>query len=858
MTPAARGAGPSPGPSLGVAIRFALRELRGGLGGFGVFLACIVLGVATIAGVGSIARGMTEGIAREGRTILGGDITVSLLQRAASADERAYLARLGSVSEVATLRAMARRLDGGDQALVELKAVDGAYPLTGSVDVAGGGDARTLLGGDGGVRGALADAELLARLGLSVGDRVKLGATEVRLAGVIAAEPDRLSSGFAVGPRLIVDSAVLAATELVQPGSLITWHYRVRLPGNPDDTAVAAVATEAETAFPDAAWRIRTRDGAAPGLSRNIQRFAEFLTLIGLTALIVGGVGIANAVSSFLDGKRDVIATLKSLGAPAGFTVLVYFIEIMIIAMLGIVVGLALGAVVPYAAGAFLERFVPVATGGVYPFELAVAALYGLVTAVAFALYPLGRAREVSPTALFRDQVSPARVRPRPACLVAVAAAVALLAGLAVGLAFEARIAAVFVAGAAGAFLLLRLVASGVMRLAAKAPRARFVALRLAVGNIHRPGALTPSVVLSLGLGLTLLVALGLIDGNFRRELFGAIPKDAPSFFFLDIQGREAADLAAFAAERAPGAAFDIQPMLRGRITRIGAVPADAATVDPEARWVLTGDRGVTYAARPPENNELVAGKWWPADYDGEPLVSFEEEAARGLHLGLGDTITVNVLGREVTARVASLRTLEWRSLSMNSVMIFSPNTFRGAPFTSLATLAWPAGGSVAAELAFLKAVAAAFPAVTVVRVKEAIETANGIVDQIGWAVRGASSITLAASILVLGGAFAAGRRQRIHDAVVLKTLGATRSRLISAYALEFLLLGLATAVFGLIAGSLAAWFVLDGVMEVPFAFLPGPALGAAALALLLTLGFGLGGTWRVLGQKAAPVLRNL
>ncbi|MBZ0228175.1 MAG: FtsX-like permease family protein, partial [Bauldia sp.] len=320
----------------------------------------------------------------------------------------------------------------------------------------------------------------------------------------------------------------------------------------------------------------------------------------------------------------------------------------------------------------------------------------------------------------------------------------------------------------------------------------------------------------------------------------------------------EAADLAAFAAERAPGAAFDIQPMLRGRITRIGAVPADAATVDPEARWVLTGDRGVTYAARPPENNELVAGKWWPADYDGEPLVSFEEEAARGLHLGLGDTITVNVLGREVTARVASLRTLEWRSLSMNSVMIFSPNTFRGAPFTSLATLAWPAGGSVAAELAFLKAVAAAFPAVTVVRVKEAIETANGIVHQIGWAVRGASSITLAASILVLGGAFAAGRRQRIHDAVVLKTLGATRSRLISAYALEFLLLGLATAVFGLIAGSLAAWFVLDGVMEVPFAFLPGPALGAAALALLLTLGFGLGGTWRVLGQKAAPVLRNL
>jgi putative ABC transport system permease protein len=381
---------------------------------------------------------------------------------------------------------------------------------------------------------------------------------------------------------------------------------------------------------------------------------------------------------------------------------------------------------------------------------------------------------------------------------------------------------------------------------------------RLAVGNIHRPGALTPAVVLSLGLGLTLLVALVLIDGNFRRELFGTIPQTAPSFFMLDIQGTEADDLAAFVAETAPGATLEMQPMLRGRITALNGVPADQVEVDPDVRWALRGDRGITYSATPPENSAITAGAWWPADYDGPPLVSFGDEVATGLRLGVGDTVTVNVLGRDLTAEIASLRSINWQSLSINSVMVFTPDAFRGAPFTSLATLAFPDGGTTEQELAFLKAVVAAFPAITVIRVKEAIETANGIVEQIGWAVRGASGVTLLASMLVLGGAFASGRRRRTEDAVILKTLGATRGRLIGAFSLEFLLLGAATAIFGLVAGSLAAWFVLASIMDVPFAFLPGPALGAAAAALLLTLVFGLAGTWRVLGEKAAPFLRNL
>ena len=298
--------------------------------------------------------------------------------------------------------------------------------------------------------------------------------------------------------------------------------------------------------------------------------------------------------------------------------------------------------------------------------------------------------------------------------------------------------------------------------------------------------------------------------------------------------------------------------MLRGRLTAIAGVPADKVAAEPNARWVLEGDRGITFAAEAPPQSTVSDGTWWAKDYDGPPLVSFEADVARGLHLKRGDTVTVNVLGREIAATIANFRTVEWQSLSINFVMVFSPNTFRGAPFANLATLTFPDGGTLDEELSLLRKVSEAFPAVTAIRVKEALETANGIVERISWAVRGASAITLAASVLVLGGAFAAGRRRRIHDAVILKTLGATRARLVAAFSLEFLLIGLATAVFGLAAGALAAWFVLANVMEIGFVFLPGPALAAAAIALALTLGFGLLGTWRALGQKAAPVLRNL
>jgi len=856
----------APNPSIwpstwGVAFRFALRELRGGLRGFYIFIACIALGVAAIAGVGSASRSMTGSIATQGQSILGGDLSFSLILREAEPEERAYLESQGAVSRIATLRAMARLPERNEQTLVEVKAVDGAYPLYGTMELAGGGGLASALEKRGEAWGAVADEELLARLGIKAGEVISLGKIRVAIADTIKSEPDKLSGGLGFGPRLMLADAALRASGLVQPGSLVRWHYRLKLANaKPDETGeVRAVAERVKKAHPKAGWRIRSRDNASPGLSRNIRRFAQFLTLVGLTALMVGGVGVANAVRSFLESKRDVIATFKCLGASGSLVFRIYLIQIAILSGIGIVIGLALGALMPLAVDSVLAGFLPIKTrAGLYPFELLTGLAYGLLTALAFAMWPLGRAHDVPPTALFRDVSSSARAWPRPVYVAIAGAIVLVLAGMAIGFAFDRFIASIFVAAAAASFVLLRLVAGAIQWLAKRAPQVSSTELRLALGNIHRPGALTGSVVLSLGLGITLLVTITLIDGNLRRQLTSTMPAEAPSFFFLDIQNYEVNDFEALLRKEAPKAEISRVPMLRGRMVTLDGVPAEKISAPPNVQWALRGDRGITYSAEKPKNAILTEGKWWPKDYSGPPLVSYEADLGQAFGLKIGDPIVVNVLGREIEARIANFRSVEWQSLAINFVMVFSPDAFAGAPHTHLATITWLDGADAKTELALLKKVTAAFPAVTSVRVKDALTEINALVAQLAWAIRAASSITLIASILVLGGALAASHRNRIHDAVVLKMLGATRRRLVAAFSIEYALLGLATAVFGLFAGSVAAWFVIEKMMGGTFVLLPFVAIGATAAALLLTVGFGLVGTWKVLGDKPAPVLRNL
>lgn len=847
------------GNSVWLPLRFALRELRSGLRGFYVFIACIALGVMAIAGVGSMAASLADGLARQGRIILGGDLAFTLITREATPQERTFLDAKGRVSAAATMRAMARTADGR-ATLVEVKAVDGAYPLYGATVLDPPGPLAAVLADRDGVYGAAADPVLLTRFDIKPGARLTIGNATIEIRAALAGEPDKLAAGIGFGPRLLMSEAALRATGLILPGSLVRWHYRLRLPDNhASDNDARLVADNVRAKLPEAGWEIRDRNNASPQLERNIERFTQFLTIVGLTALLVGGVGVGNAVKSHLDRKRDVIATLKALGATGARVFALYLTQVMMLALAGGLIGVALGAALPYLIAWGFRAVIPLPVEpAVQAGSLLLALLYGLLTALVFALWPLGRAHDVPVGALFRDSVAPQPAWPRRIYVALTIAAALGLAALAVLLAYDRRVAAIYVVTAAGVFVLLRLVAALLMQLARRAPRPRSTSLRMALANIHRPGALTPTIVLSLGLGIALLVTVVEIDGNLRRQFTAALPEKAPSFYFLDIPAQDAERFDAFVRAQAPAAKLEEVPMLRGRIVSANGIRAEDLKPKPDAAWVLQSDRGITYTGELPSGSRLVEGQWWGPDYDGPPLISFEKRIADGLGLKLGDPVTVNVLGRNITATISNMRIVDWQSLGINFVMVFSPNAFAGAPHTHLATLTYADGGSRAQEGAIIRTVSDAFPTVTTVRVKEALDTLGGIVVNLVQAIRAASAITLLAAALVLGGALAAGHRHRVYDAVVLKTLGATRTRLLGAYLAEYLLLGIATAIFGVLSGSLAAWLIVTDLMHFGFAWQPWPALGASAAAVAVTVTLGLAGTFSALGQKPAAVLRNL
>jgi putative ABC transport system permease protein len=841
-----------------LSLRYALRELRGGLRGFYVFIACIALGVLAIAGVGSVAASLSDGLAREGRSLLGGDVSFVLFQREAKPAEVAFLRSRGQLSVAATLRGMARAADGR-LALVEMKAVDGHYPMLGQVSLEPKIQLADLFAERSGTFGAAVDPTLLARLDLKIGDVVTVGDARFQIRSAVEAEPDKLAGGLGFGPRFLISDAGLRATDLLQPGSLVRWIYRIKLPERADDDrATAALIDDARAAAPEAGWEIRSRANASPQLERTIERFTQFLTLVGLAALLVGGVGVANAVKSHIDRRLDVIAAFKALGATGPDVFVIYLTQVIVLASLGSAIGLAAGAALPFVIVGLFGGLLPLpVVPAVHLSELVLAFVYGLLTALAFGLWPLGRVHDVPVAALFREAVAAEWHRPRWRYLLLMAVVIALLIAVVIGLAYDKRVAAIFVASSAAVFAVLRGVAAAVMALARRLPRTRFTMLRLAIANIYRPGALTPSVVLSLGLGLAVLVTITQIDGNLRRQFLASLPEHAPSFYFIDIPSSEAERFTAFLREIEPQSTVEDVPMLRGRIVAARGVRAEDLNASSDAEWVLQSDRGLTYTGEIPKGSEIVEGKWWGTDYQGPPLVSIEKKIADGLKLKLGDEIVVNVLGRDISAHIGNMRNIDWQGLGINFVLVFSPDAFKGAPHTHVATLT-EARPNSSGDARIIKRVADAFPMITSVRVREVMETIGSVVSNLALAIRGASAVTLISAILVLGGALAAGHRHRVYDAVILKTLGATRARLLGAYALEYLLIGLATAVFGVIAGSVAAWLIVTRLMTLSFVWQAGSATGVVIAALIVTVGLGLAGTLLALNQKPASVLRNL
>ena len=827
-------------------LRLALRDLRGGLAGLRLLAVCLFLGVAALAGVGSLSSSIVSGLAEQGQAILGGDVQVEIAQRDATPEELALFEAQGTVSHITRMRAMAARLDGTESILVELKGVDDAYPLYGDFRLQPGALAPRPSGAQ-----VAIGPELAERLDLRVGDSLRIGEASLRIIGLIAEEPDRVGQGFTLGSTALVDRAGLAATGLVQPGSLYTSAYRLRLP---QSLAPETVTERIEQAFPDAGFDIDDRSNGAPGTRRFIERLGQFLTLVGLTALIVAGIGVGNGVTSYLDAKRGIIATLKLLGATSRTIFLSYLIQIGLVALGAIAVGLAIGAAVPWMVTLAAGSALPVPPRlTLYPLPLLVSAAYGLLIACVFALIPLARARTVPAASLFRGSLEPPR-RPGWRLLASVTVAATLIAALAIGTAREPGFAAGFIAAALTLLLLLTLLGWLIRWAASKLPRPRHPLFRLALANLHRPAAQTGRLVVALGLGLTLFTTLAVIETNLSGQIRTTIPATAPSFFMLDIPVAEVDRFRALATEAAPDGDLVTIPSLRGAVVAVNDQRVSQMEQIPEGAWILRGDRGLTYATEVPEGSRIVEGNWWPADYRGPPLISIDVEAARALGIGVGDSLTISILGREVEAEIASLREINWDTMGFNFVIVFAPGVLEGAPHSFMATISMPE----AQERAFSRAVSNAFPTVSAIRVKEVVATVAGLLEQLSVAVRAAASVAILAGIAVLVGALAASRRARIYDSVMLKLLGATRSRILAAQALEFTALALILSAIAFALGAASGWYVVVEVLELEWA----PDWGVVAFTLaagaVVTLVLGLLGSLPALAARPARALRTL
>lgn len=830
----------------------ARRDLNARFKGLRLLLVCIFLGTAALAAIGTLTAAIEQELAASGQELLGGDLEVEVWQRDLRDEERAALAEYGEVSSGFRLQAMASTPDAA--APVELKAVDAKWPMFGTLLLADGRKVGAPSGSD-----AWIAATAIERLGIAVGDSFKVGTVTLRAAGVIQDEPDRLSEGFQLGPTVIVAADVPAAAGLLAPGALYQSKHRIAFadPARSPEVAEAALTK----AFPNAGFDTRTRDRASPGAERFVRQMSDFLTLVGLAALVIAGIGIAGGVSSYLDQRRSSIATLKVLGATSGDIVRIYAMQIGVAALVGSLAGLAAGvAVTPLLARA-LQGLLPVESGFlIAPAPLLLAASYGLLVAFAFAAAPLLRARTYPAMALMRSGIVPL-ARDRRA-LAATGVGLAAICALALLTTDQPRLSGGFLLGAGGALVLLAGLGWGIQALARRLPRPRNPLLRSALSNLHRPGAPTGALVTALGFGLAAFVLLAAVQSAIDGNIQSRVPAEAPDYFVLDVPQAKEPRFFELVQSEFPKAGIRTVPTMRGAVLAYGPKDAMTRVADlkeiPEGAWGLRGERGLTYADTIPQGNRLVAGEWWSPFHRGEPLVSIDVELARAAGLEVGDYITVGILGVERTARIASLREIDWESMGFNFLLVFSRNAIADAPHNLVASIDLPDGADPAARGRLLRAMVQELPSSSVIEVGGILTEARKILEQVSLATLAAAAVTVLAGLAVLMGAIAAARAARTYDTVMLRVLGASRRQILMLQLAEYGLIAGLLALVALGLGSMLAWVVITQLFK--FDWLPdwGQVLGVLGLGVGLVLAFALAGSLPLLRAKPARALREL
>jgi putative ABC transport system permease protein len=824
----------------------ARRELSARFRGLRLLLACLFLGVGALATIGSLTTAISQGLAAKGRTILGGDLQITVWQRPFTPQERAALAPLGRLSDGQRMQAMASFAD--TSAPVQLKAVDGAWPLVGRLRLADGRMVGAPAPGTAWIATGAA-----ARLGVGLGQTFTIAGKPLRVGGIIAAEPDGLGEGFALGPTIIVPLDFPNSAGLTAPGAMFRSRLRLAC-AQPCD--VDAITKNLTTRFPSAGLDIRTRDKATPGTDTFVARMGDFLVLIGLCALLIAGIGIGGGTASYLEARRPVIATLKTLGATSTDIALIYVLQIGAAALVGAGAGLVAGVLALPLIAQALQGVLPVVDGFVLaPWPLARAMLWGVLVALVFAAPPLLAARQFPAMALLRSGITPLPAR---GAWRWVAGGLAGIVALAFAGGGDARTTALFLGGSAGLLLGLSGLGWLVRWVATRLPRPRAPIARLALANLHRPGSQTARLVTALGFGLSAFVTLAVVQTSLDANIRARVPQKAPDYFAIDLQPSDEAGFRRVTQGAAPGAKIRTVPTLRGAILSFGPASAQTRVADmaqiPDDAWQLKGERGLTFADTVPEGNVITQGAWWPQGYAGEPLVSVDEKLARAIGLHLGDTITISLLGTERSATIANFRRIDWDSFGFNYVLVFSPNALAGAPFKLAATISLPDKS----EHGLLRALTRAFPTASVIEVGPLLRDARDILGQMSNAILAAASVAVLAGIAVLLGALAAARAAKAYDNTILRVLGASRGQLLALLLAEYGTLGGLLALVSLGLGTGLGWLVVVEIFH--FDFLPAwsRVLGVLAAGLGLVLAFALGGSLPLLRTRPAAALREL
>ncbi|PHR92692.1 MAG: oxidoreductase [Robiginitomaculum sp.] len=841
-----------------VALRIGLRELSGGLKGFWIYLACLVLGTSAIASSGSVTEVFTRGLAGEARVLLGGDAMFSIRQRLPTTDERAFINGLGLVTQSAAIDVMASA--GERRQKVDVRAVDSQFPLIGKATLSGGeAELQTALDYQDERWGIVVSQSFLDAFELDVGDPVTLGSIPAVVRARVDALPDRIGTPGSFTPEALIHLDALIAADRFSEGQLFRSGFRVVLNSGTDFETVKAEFEE--QGLDKAGIRLRSPADAVDGLQNLLNTLNSFLAIIGIAALVAGGVGVSQATIAFLDTRIESIAALKALGADSKTIRAAYLIQLGLLAVLGAIGGVIIGAATPYLLTAFSGDAIPLPQAlGVYPLPLIKAFVLGVLAAAVFALPAIGRARATRPSALFR-RLSDETKTPTPwfERLWSLAAA-ALLAGIAIATSDRPPLTAALLVGAVIAWGVF-LCAAYFIRKLAKYLSGRTVGLwRLTLANLGGVGSLAPTIVPALGMGLALLTLVASVQINLLRQISETAPSNAPSLVFSQIPNDSIDHFDRILADNGldlkDADKFRRAPFLLVRVMSLKGAPIVAENVARSERWVIRGETSVTYLADQPKDTVLTEGQWWAQDYAGPLLVSVEADAAAGLHIGVGDEIGFRVFGRDVTARVGSLRTVEWGSFSIgaNTAFIFSPGTLEAAKPYHVAIAKTPSEN----ETKIIDALGETLPDVIVFQTRSALATAAKLFASIAVAVNAAAGVVTIAGLLVLLGAFAAMANKRRSEAALLKVFGAKRGEILRLYAGEFAFAGGAGALIGAAIGVAGAYPIVTQVFEAQWTFPWHEVALVIGLAILISAIGGMSVGISTLARRPAQVLRSV